>query len=106
MKRKITAVVVCVVVLGIAGGQSSPELKSVVPSLLVAGTGQAVEPLPVVPTLGANDQQSIPNLNIPSPAPVVVPTSFDALVAELKSLRTQKAEIERKEKSLTEALMK
>jgi hypothetical protein len=109
MKRKLAAVVIGVAMLGIAGGQPPPELKGAVPPLPVAGTGQAVDPLPTIPTLASIDQaSSIPKLDLPAPAPTTapVPPTFDALVQELQAVRTQKAELEKREKAITEALLK
>jgi hypothetical protein len=115
MKRKLAAVVLCGAMLGIAGGQPPapgdgppPAISNVVPSLPVAGNGQAVDPLPSIPGIAlSNDQAtSLPRIENPAPPAAPVPPNFDALVKELQSVRTQKAELEKREKAITEALLK
>jgi hypothetical protein len=108
MKRKLAAVVVCVAMLGIAGGQPPPPTD--VPPVTTSSppTIEQAQTLPVpaansglipVPHLAGTVSPTLP----PSAA---VPPTFDALVQELQAVRRQKAELEKREKAITEALLK
>src|SRR5262245_52306105 len=113
MKRKLAVVVVCVAMLGIAGGQpppsdlTPPPITPAAPSPpLVAGT-QAVDPVPTLPIPADSGPAAfLPRVETPAPVPPPAPPTFDTLVRELKQIRDQKAELEKREKAVTEALLR
>jgi hypothetical protein len=106
MKRKLAAVVVCVAMLGIAGGQ--PPMPSDVPSVSSSSPPVPVVPAPSLTAPAANTGQlvAVPSLNTPAPPVASVPPTFDTLVQELQAVRRQKALLETREKAITEALLK
>jgi hypothetical protein len=108
MKRKLAAVVVCVAMLGIAGGQPPPPTE--VPPGATASPPN-IEQAQTLPTPAASSGLiPVPLLSgtvsptLPPSTPV--PPTFDALVQELQAVRTQKAELEKREKAITEALLR
>jgi hypothetical protein len=107
MKRKLVAVVVCVAMLGIAGGQPPPPPAEVPPPSLpitappAAGNVPAVQPTPSIPAPAVETAHDpLPRIDAPAPS------TFDTLVKELQTVRAQKAELEKREKAITEALLK
>ena len=108
MKRKLAAVVVCVAMLGIAGGQPPPPTD--VPPVTTSSP-PTIEQAQILPVPAANSGLiPVPLLSgtvsptLPPSTPV--PPTIDALVNELKAVRAQKAELEKREKAITEALLK
>src|SRR5262245_24588738 len=104
MKRKLAAVVVCVAMLGIAGGQPPPPPAEVPPPILPVPTSPVAGSVIPAPSVDLGQTSSLPRIDSPAPPAAPVPPSFDALVNELKAVRTQKAELEKREKAITEAL--
>jgi hypothetical protein len=98
MKRKLAAVVVCVAMLGIAGGQPPPA--DVPP--LTTSTPPLIDPAAV----GGGGLIPVPSVHATAPPVAPVPPTFDTLIQELQTVRTQKAELEKREKAVTEALLK
>jgi hypothetical protein len=107
MKRNLAAVVVCVAMLGIAGGQPPPPTE--VPPVATSSPPVPVKPEPPLTVPAANTGQvvEVPAINAPAPpATRPMPATFDALVQELRDVRATKAELEKREKAITEALVK
>jgi hypothetical protein len=98
MKRKLAAVFVCVAMLGIAGGQPPP---ADVPPLT-----KSPPPPSAADAIGGGGLIPVPSVHPTAPPVAGVPPTFDALVQELQAVRRQKAELEKREKAITEALLK
>ncbi|HEY2784644.1 MAG TPA: hypothetical protein VGJ05_06670 [Fimbriiglobus sp.] len=100
--RRLAILGACCGVVGVADGQppTAPAISTPVPGLTFSTPPAGSLPSLTTPATLA------PMLEQTQLVPATVEPNFDTLLADLMAVRTQKAELEKREKAITEALLK